>query len=124
MKQCSLPTVVAFSIAASVGAFAWSTAAPAVKVMSRDQIAAEIIGKPLSGKRFGMKVHMIFRADGLVEITTSFMSNRGRWKYNAAGICTIMESGPRKGEHCITFEHVGTGRFHTSEGVTLSVEPR
>ena len=90
--------------------------------LSKDQISHEIIDKPLTTTRMGMTVRILYRRDGSVRIEAPFMSGLGAWSYSETGICMVMEKGPRLGENCITFEHLGGREYRNSEGMTLTVE--
>jgi len=90
--------------------------------LSKDQISHEIIDKPLTTTRMGMTVRILYRGDGSVRIVAPFISGLGAWSYSETGICMVMETGPRLGENCITFKHLGGREYRNSEGMTLTVE--
>lgn len=106
--------------ALAVMAPAMARAAP----LTREEISSEIIDKSLAGKRMGMTVSLQFRSDGTVTMNAALMSNQGRWSYVGDGVCAVFEGGPRRGEQCFTFEQIGENRYRTSEGMTLTIEPR
>ncbi|MCF6234414.1 MAG: hypothetical protein L3J36_15125 [Rhodobacteraceae bacterium] len=96
--------------------------AASAESMSKDRIAREIIGKTLTATRKGVKVRLQYKVDGTVQMKAFVISGGGTWKYNDDGICMNMTSGPRKGETCVTFEHLGDNRYRNSEGLVLSVQ--
>ena len=98
------------------------TTALSAAPLSKEQIHQEIIGKTLSGKRMGITVKIIYQLDGAVTIKSPVMSGSGTWSYSETGICMDMESGPRLGKRCVTFEYLGGGDYRNSEGMTLTVQ--
>jgi len=90
--------------------------------LSEERIAQEIIGKTLTGSRMGMTVRVIYHPDGTLKMKALFMSGEGTWRFSKTGICMDMKSGPRQGESCITFEHLGGREYRNSEGLTLTVQ--
>ncbi len=99
------------------------TALPATaEILSRDRIAKEIIGKPLTTSRKGMTVRLQYNTDGTVRMKAFIISGSGTWKYSDDGICMNMTSGPKKGETCVTFEHLGGNEYRNSEGMVLAVQ--
>ncbi len=85
--------------------------------LTKDQISSQIIGKTLNAKRMGMSVTIHYKSDGSVSVKFSVFSTAGRWVYNDDGICMDLESGPRKGKTCVTFEHLGGNKYKNSEGI-------
>ena len=92
------------------------------ETMSKDRIAEEIIGKTLTGRIKGMTARLEYRIDGMVRMKTFVISGGGTWKYSDDGICMNMTKGPRKGETCVTFEHLGGNKYRNSEGLVLTVQ--
>ncbi len=99
------------------------TALPATaEIMSKDRIAKEIIGKTLTTSRKGMTVRLQYNTDGTVRMKAFIISGGGTWKYSDDGVCMNMTSGPKKGETCVTFEHLDGNRYRNSEGMVLTVQ--
>jgi len=98
------------------------TSALSAAPLSPDQIAQKIIGKTLTGSRMGMTVRITYHVDGTVKMKAIIMSGAGTWRFSKTGICMDMKSGPRQGESCITFEHLGGREYRNSEGLTLTVQ--
>ena len=108
---------IAFTIILTV------TASPATaEILTNDQIAKQIIGKNLTGKRNGMTVHLSYSEDGSVKVKAFVISASGSWKYSGTGICMHMTKGPNKGKTCLTFEHLGGNKYRNSKGMTLTVQ--
>ncbi len=100
-----------------------ATTLPATaEIMSTDMIAKEIIGKTLTATRKGMNVRLQYNTDGSVQMKAFVISGSGTWKYSNNGICMNMTSGPKKGETCVTFEHLGGNKYRNSEGLVLTVQ--
>ncbi len=92
------------------------------EIMSKDMIGNEIIGKTLTTNRNGMTVRFQYRPDGTVRMKAFVISGGGTWKYNNDGVCMNMTSGPKKGETCVTFEHLGGNKYRNSEGMVLTAQ--
>ena len=92
------------------------------ETMSRDRISSEIIGKTLTTSRKGMTVRLHYNTDGTVQMKAFVISGSGTWKYSDDGICMNMTSGPKKGESCVTFEHLGANRYRNSEGMVITAK--
>ena len=100
-----------------------ATTLPAIAdIMSTDMIANEIVGKPLTATRKGMKVRLQYNTDGSVQMKAFVISGSGTWTYSGDGICMNMTSGPKKGETCVTFERLGDNKFRNSEGLVLTAQ--
>ncbi len=100
-----------------------ATAFPAAaEIMSRDRIAKEIVGKALTSSRNGMTVRLQYDPDGTLRMKAFIISGSGTWKYSDDGICMHITSGPKKGETCVTFEHLGGNKYRNSEGMVLTVQ--
>lgn len=113
-----LTTAAAIMFAAVMATSLSATA----EIMSRDLITREIIGKTLTATRKGVKVRLLYDIDGTVQIKAFVISGSGTWKYNGDGLCMDMTSGPKKGETCVTFEHLGGNRYRNSEGLVFTVQ--
>jgi hypothetical protein len=113
-----LSTAIAVTLAILMAATLPATA----EIMSRDRITSEIIGKTLKATRKGMTVRLLFDTDGTVQMKAFVISGGGTWKYNGDGLCMDMTSGPKKGETCVIFEHLGGNRYRNSEGMVLTVQ--
>jgi len=113
-----------FTTAAAITIAAMTvTAIPATaEIMSQDRIAKEIVGKTLTTSRKGMTVRLQYNTDGTVRMKAFIMSGGGTWKYSDDGICMNMTNGPKKGETCVTFEHLGGNKYRNSEGMVLTVQ--
>jgi len=92
------------------------------EIMSKDRIAKEIVGKTLTTTRKGITVRLQYNTDGTVRMKAFVVSGGGTWKYSDNDICMNMTSGPKKGETCVTFEHLGGNKYRNSEGMILSVQ--
>ncbi len=88
--------------------------------MTKDQISTQIIGKTINAKRMGMAVTIHYRTDGSVSMKSLIFSGAGNWVYNGDGICMDLKSGPRRGNTCLTFEHLGGHKYKNSEGVEFT----
>jgi len=117
-----MPTVRNLIFLSTIGVSAVITTPLSAASLSKEQISREIIGKTLSGKRMGMRVRITYQLDGAVTIKSPITSGAGTWSYSEAGICMDMESGPRLGKSCLTFEHLGGSKYRNSEGMTLTVQ--
>ncbi len=113
-----LTTAVAVTLAALMAA----TLPAMAEIMSRERISKEIIGKALTATRKGMTVRLQYNTDGTVRMKAFVISGGGTWEYNGDGLCMDMTSGPKKGETCVTFEHLGGNRYRNSEGLVLTVQ--
>ena len=102
--------------------FALMTSPLSAAPLSEERIAQEIIGKTLTGSRMGMTVRIIYHQDGTLKMKALLMSGAGTWRFSRTGICMDMKNGPRQGESCITFEHLGGRKYRNSEGLTLTVQ--
>lgn len=89
--------------------------------LTRTQIADQIIGKDLVGRRNGMTARLRYNADGSVAMKAAFITGAGTWAFAGDGLCMTMTKGPKRGKTCTTFEDLGDGSFRNSEGVTLWV---
>ncbi len=89
--------------------------------LTKDQISQEIIGKPLDAKRMGMPVRILYKKDGTVTMKFAILSGGGTWAYSSNGICMNLTSGPRRGETCVTFEHLKGNIYRNSEGINFTV---
>ncbi|MCF6315651.1 MAG: hypothetical protein L3J30_05040 [Marinosulfonomonas sp.] len=96
--------------------------AAAAEILTKSQISQQIIGKTMTTSRKGMRVRMTYNVDGTVAMKALVMSASGTWKYNGDGVCMQMNSGPRKGETCVTFESLGDNKYRNSEGMILTVQ--
>lgn len=97
-------------------------ASPALAAtLTQAQIADQIIGKDLVGRRNGMTVRLRYNADGSVAVKAAFITGAGTWAFAGDGLCMTMTKGPRRGKTCTTFEDLGDGAFRNSEGMTLRV---
>ncbi|PHQ95513.1 MAG: hypothetical protein COB40_10145 [Marinosulfonomonas sp.] len=94
----------------------------ASEIMSKDMINREIIGKTLTGTRKGMTVRLLYRTDGTVQMKAFVISGSGTWNYSNDGVCMNMTSGPKKGETCVTFEHLGGNKYRNSKGMILTIQ--
>ncbi len=103
------------------GAMAMFSSPAFAAQLTKEQLSTQIIGKTLTAKRMGMKVKIFYSNDGNVTMKMPFMSGNGTWKFNGDQICMNMKSGPKRGETCLTFEHVKANNYRNSEGVVLSV---
>ncbi|MCF6198562.1 MAG: hypothetical protein L3J67_04050 [Hyphomicrobiaceae bacterium] len=90
-------------------------------ILSKQQIATEIIGKTLNAKRMGMSVKIFYKKDGTVKMHFPIFSGAGTWKYKGDGICMMLTSGPKKGKTCLTFEHLGGNKYRNSEGIEFTI---
>ena len=99
-----------------------SMSAAVAETLTKEQISQQIVGKTLIANQMGMKINMIYKPDGTVTMKALLMSGSGTWSYNDNGICMLMTSGPRRGETCVTFEHLGGKKYLNSEGATLTVQ--
>ena len=113
-----------FTTAAAITIIAMTvTALPVTaEIMSQDRIAKEIVGKTLTTSRKGMTVRLQYNTDGTVRMKAFIMTGGGTWKYSDEGICMKMTNGPKKGETCVTFEHLGGNKYRNSEGMVLTVQ--
>ena len=99
------------------------TASPATaEILTNDQIAEQIIGKTLTGKRNGMAGHLSYFADGSAKVKAFVISASGSWKYSNTGICMHMTKGPNKGKTYLTFEHLDGNKYRNSKGMTLTIQ--
>jgi len=89
--------------------------------LTQAQIADQIIGKDLVGRRNGMTVRLSYNADGSVAMKAAFITGAGTWTFAGDGVCMTMTKGPKRGKTCTAFEDLGGGDFRNSEGVTLRV---
>ena len=89
--------------------------------MTKERISQEIIGKTLDAKRMGMPVRIFYKRDKTVAIKFAIMSGAGTWNYSNNGICMLLNSGPRKGKTCVSFEHIGDNKYRNSEGIVFTV---
>lgn len=97
-------------------------AAPALAdTLTQAQIATEIIGKDLVGRRTGMTVRLRYDPGGKVTMKAAFVTGAGTWKFAGDSLCMTMTKGPKRGETCLTFEKFGDGSFRNSEGMILRV---
>lgn len=92
------------------------------EIMSKDRIAKEIIGKTLITMRKGMTVRLQYNTDRTLRMKAFVITGKGTWKYSGNGVCMNMTSGPKKGETCVTFEHLGNNKYRNSEGMVLTVQ--
>lgn len=117
MRQAGLALVAA---AAAAGVILSAAARPALaRNMSAAEIAGQIIGKDLSGRRMGMRVHLRYDTDGTVTIRAPFFSGAGSWEQEGDRLCMTVAGGPSPGTSCHSFEDLGEGRFRNSEGMVL-----
>jgi hypothetical protein len=110
------------AIAVTLAALMMAPLPALAEIMSRDRISKEIIGKTLTTSRNGMTVRLHYDPDGTVRMKAFVISGGGTWKYSDDGVCMNMTSGPKKGESCVTFEHLGTNRYRNSEGMVLTAQ--
>ncbi len=96
--------------------------ASAGETLTKPHISQQIIGKTLMTSRKGMRVRMTYNVDGTVAMKALVMSAFGTWEYKGGGVCMQMNSGPRKGETCVTFEALGDNKYRNSEGMVLTVQ--
>ncbi len=90
-------------------------------VLTKDQIASQIIDKTLNAKRMGLSVKILYKSDGTVTMKFPLLSGAGTWSWDGDGICMMLTSGPRQGKTCVTFEHLGDNRYRNSEGIEFSI---
>ncbi len=90
--------------------------------LTKERIAKEIIGKTLNARRMGMPVRIFYRKDGTLSMKFAFISGEGTWKYSGDGICMNIVKGPRQGETCVTFQHLGGDKYRNSEGIEFTVQ--
>lgn len=110
------------SLALTAAVFTATTLPAVAEIMSKDRIAKEIIGKTLTTSRKGMTVRLQYNTDGTVRMKAFIMSGGGTWKYSDNGVCMTMTSGPKKGETCVTFEHLGGNKYRNSQGMVLTAQ--
>ena len=89
--------------------------------LTRTEIANQIIGKELVGRRNGMTVRLRYNPDGSVTMKAAFITGAGTWAFSGNGVCMTLTKGPKRGKTCTAFEDLGGGAFRNSEGVTLRV---
>jgi len=113
------PLIAAFVfIATSFGLTAPSATAA---TMTRAEIAAEMLNKTITTRRFGLRITMRYRSNGTVSAKTLIGSVNGTWRHKGNSVCTTFNSGPSKGTSCVTFRRTGPKRYVSSEGVAFSV---
>jgi len=93
------------------------------EIMSKGQIAKEIVGRTLTTTRKGMTVRLQYNTDGTMRMKAFIISGEGTWKYNGDGICMNITSGPKQGKTCVTFEQLGANKYRNSEGMVLTAKP-
>ncbi len=89
--------------------------------MNQEQILSQLVGKKLHAKRMGMSVQFVYKNNGNVTMKMPIMSGKGTWRFKGKQICMNMESGPRLGLTCVTFEHIKENRFRNSQGIDFTV---
>ncbi len=99
------------------------TVPASAEIMTNHQIAAQLIGKPLTTRRNGMSVRLTYLADGTVKMKAFVISAAGTWEYDDSGLCMDMISGPKKGKTCVTFEDLGDNTYRNSQGLILTTTP-
>lgn len=110
------------ALALTATALTFSTLPATAEIMSKDQIANEIIGTPLTASLKGMTVHLQYNTDGTVRMKAFIISGGGTWAYSDDGLCMTMTSGPKKGKTCVTFERLGDHKYRNSEGMVLTAQ--
>ena len=96
------------------------TISPAHATMSQEQMASELIGKTLNGKRGLMSVKITLAQNGQVAMNAALMKARGTWKFNGQQLCMNMTTGPRTGERCLTFTKTGANSYQASDGAKFT----
>lgn len=114
IRKLLLTSVLALSVCPAI--------ALSATTLNQDQIAQEIIGKTLNAKRMGLAVRIVYKADGTVAVVFPLISGSGTWSFDGDAICMNLDSGPRRGKTCVTFEKLDGNKFRNSEGVILTVE--
>ncbi len=89
--------------------------------LTAEQIQAEMLDKTIVTRRFGMRVTMRYRSDGVVSARALLGSVNGTWQARGNTICSTFPSGPAKGTSCVSFRRLGTNQYVSSEGVRFRV---
>ncbi|WP_147440301.1 hypothetical protein [Notoacmeibacter ruber] len=109
---------MAIATAALAGAVSPASAAP----LTAAEIKAQMEGKTIKTRRFGMAITLNYRANGTVTARAFLGSVDGTWRANGNQVCTTFPRGPAKGTECVTFEKIGPNRYRNSKGVEFTVQ--
>ncbi|MCP1199848.1 hypothetical protein [Notoacmeibacter sp. MSK16QG-6] len=86
------------------------------------EIEAQMAGKTIKARRFGMNITLNYRPDGTVTARAFLGSVDGTWRARGNQVCTTFPRGPAKGTECVTFEKIGPNRYRNSKGVEFTVQ--
>ena len=89
--------------------------------LTASEIRAEMLGKNIKTRRFGLSITMRYRSNGIVMAKTFLGKLKGTWRPRGNRICTTFPSGPAKGTSCVSFTRLGNGRYRSSEGVAFTI---
>ena len=90
--------------------------------LTNEEFAQQIVGKTLLAKRRGMTMRLVFAPEGTLSMKALLMKASGTWRYSKQGVCITMETGPRKGTNCVTFERIGKNKYKSSEGKIFTLK--
>ncbi|MDD9910567.1 MAG: hypothetical protein OXR62_12875 [Ahrensia sp.] len=117
MTRSNMITALCFMLV--IGAF--SLASAQARTLTQAEIQREMLNKPITTRRFGMRVSMVYRSNGTVTARALIGTFNGTWKPQGNRVCTTFPSGPAKGTRCVSYTKIGDNRYRTSDGVTFRV---
>lgn len=114
----ALPVLAGATAAAILSMAMPAAAAP----LDHAAFKSEIVDTPMTARRFGMNIGMVFAGNSTVSMSSPMGDFSGTWEYGSGNqVCTDFAEGPREGVNCLTIEKRGDGRYRTSDGLKLKV---
>lgn len=115
-------SLLALTLFLGAAAIAGAPSVAEARALSAAEVKAQMLGKTIKTRRFGLPITMIYRPNGTVSARAPIGSVDGTWQAKGNQVCTTFPRGPAKGTECVSFEQIGPNSYRNSKGVKFTVE--